>query len=149
MCAGGEKIKGGVRRLILWFMRHYYSCDIPLEAAIADDVIFQHSALGVVISKYAIVESGVTIMHGVTLGASKGLTNAPIIHRDAILGASCTIVGKVEVGEGSIVGAGAIVTKDVPPHHTVIGVNKIIPISDEMKKVIEQIQKKHPAMPLS
>ena len=138
MSTNREKTRG-VRKIIQWFMRHYYSCDIPIEAAIADDVVFQHSALGVVISKYAIIESGVTIMHGVTLGASKGLTNAPIIHKNVILGASCTIVGKVDVGEGCIVGAGAIVTKDVPPHHTVIGVNKIIPISDEMKKVIEQI----------
>ena len=135
----GKKSRGGVKKIIQWFMRHYYSCDIPLEASIADDVIFQHSALGVVISKYAIIESGVTIMHGVTLGASKGLTNAPIIRKNAILGANCTIVGKVEVGKGCIVGAGAIVTKDVPPHHTVIGVNKVIPISDEMINVIKQI----------
>lgn len=119
-------------------MRHYYSCDIPLEALIADRVTFQHSALGVVISKYAVIEEGVTIMQGVTLGASKGLENAPIIRRNSIICAGSIIVGKVEVGERCIVGAGAIVTKDVPAHHMVIGVNRILPISEEMNEVLKK-----------
>ena len=133
----GQKSKGGARRFIHWFMRHYYCCDIPLDTDIASDVIFQHSALGVVISKYAVVESGVTIMHGVTLGASNGLTNAPIIRKNSIICAGAIVVGKIEVGEGCIVGAGAIVTKNIPPHHTVVGFNKIMPINDKMKRIIQ------------
>lgn len=134
MLAIRKKSVGG-RRLISWFMRHYYGCDIPIDANIADDVSFQHSALGVVISKYAVVESKVIIQHGVTLGASKGLENAPVVHKGAILGARATIIGHVEIGKGAIVGAGAIVTKDVPPFHTVVGVNKVFPNSSEMETI--------------
>lgn len=38
------------------------------------------------------------------------------------LGARCMILPGVTVGEGAIVGAGAVVTKDVPPHALVAGV---------------------------
>lgn len=40
----------------------------------------------------------------------------------AWLGARCTILPGVTVGEGAIVGAGAVVTRDVPPHTLVAGV---------------------------
>jgi acetyltransferase-like isoleucine patch superfamily enzyme len=38
------------------------------------------------------------------------------------LGSNATILGGVEVGEGALVGAGAVVTRDVPPHAIVAGV---------------------------
>lgn len=112
LLAIGKKLKN---KLLQWFMRHYYCCDIPIETNIASDVIFQHSGLGVVISKYAVVESGVTIMHGVTLGASNGLTNAPIIRKHSIIGAGAILVGKIEVGEGCIIDAGAVLQKMFHP----------------------------------
>jgi len=45
-----------------------------------------------------------------------------VVRRGASLGANCTIVCGVEVGEFAFVGAGAVVTKDVPPHALVTGV---------------------------
>ena len=44
------------------------------------------------------------------------------VRRGAALGANCTIVCGVTLGEYSFVGAGAVVTKDVAPHCLVIGV---------------------------
>jgi len=44
------------------------------------------------------------------------------IEKDAVVGANAVIVARVKVGEGSIVSAGAVVTKDVPPHMVVMGV---------------------------
>ena len=43
------------------------------------------------------------------------------IEKDAVIGANAIIVTRVKVGEGSIVSAGAIVTKDVPPRKVVMG----------------------------
>lgn len=45
-----------------------------------------------------------------------------LVRRGATLGANCTIVCGVEIGENAVVGAGAVVTKDVPPHAVVTGV---------------------------
>src|SRR5215813_14050685 len=44
------------------------------------------------------------------------------ICKGASLGSNCTIMGGVTVGEGALVGAGAVVTKDVPPGAIVAGV---------------------------
>ena len=49
-------------------------------------------------------------------------TSAPInIGRDAWLGANVTICGGVEVGEGSIIGAGSVVTKNIPAGVIAVG----------------------------
>lgn len=45
-----------------------------------------------------------------------------LIKKGATLGANCTIVCGITVGENAFVGAGAVVTKDVPKHTLVVGV---------------------------
>ncbi|EJL37694.1 acyltransferase family protein [Caulobacter sp. AP07] len=63
-----------------------------------------------------------------------GVTAAPIvIDRNVWIGAGATVIGGVTVGENSVVAAGSVVTKDVPPN-TLVGGNpaKIIrSIADE------------------
>jgi acetyltransferase-like isoleucine patch superfamily enzyme len=44
-----------------------------------------------------------------------------IIRKGASIGANATILPEIEIGEGAIVGAGAVVTKNVPAHVTVVG----------------------------
>jgi acetyltransferase-like isoleucine patch superfamily enzyme len=45
-----------------------------------------------------------------------------VIEKNVWIAAGATIVGGVTVGENSVVGAGAVVTKDVPPNSFVAGV---------------------------
>jgi acetyltransferase-like isoleucine patch superfamily enzyme len=44
-----------------------------------------------------------------------------IIKRGASIGSGATVLGGIVVGENAIVGAGSVVTKDVPPNATVAG----------------------------
>jgi acetyltransferase-like isoleucine patch superfamily enzyme len=46
---------------------------------------------------------------------------ATLVKRGATIGANATIVCGTTVGEYAFVGAGAVVTKDVPPHAMVVG----------------------------
>ncbi|WP_156369758.1 DapH/DapD/GlmU-related protein [Arthrobacter sp. Leaf145] len=43
------------------------------------------------------------------------------IGRDVWIGASCVILGGVTIGEGSVIGAGSVVTKDVPSYSIAVG----------------------------
>lgn len=45
-----------------------------------------------------------------------------LVKKGATLGANCTIICGVEVGEYALVGAGAVVNKDVPPYALMVGV---------------------------
>jgi UDP-2-acetamido-3-amino-2,3-dideoxy-glucuronate N-acetyltransferase len=45
-----------------------------------------------------------------------------VVGRRAMLGSATVVLGGVRIGEGAIVGAGAVVTRDVAPGDTVIGV---------------------------
>jgi UDP-2-acetamido-3-amino-2,3-dideoxy-glucuronate N-acetyltransferase len=44
-----------------------------------------------------------------------------IVHRGASIGANATILPGIEIGEGAMVGAGAVVTRSVPPRAVVVG----------------------------
>lgn len=45
-----------------------------------------------------------------------------IVRRGATLGANCTIICGVQIGEHAFVGAGSVVNRDVPAHALVVGV---------------------------
>jgi UDP-2-acetamido-3-amino-2,3-dideoxy-glucuronate N-acetyltransferase len=79
----------------------------------------------------------VTLGEGVFCGPSMVFTNvynpralierkaeykATIVKKGATLGANCTIVCGVTVGEYAFVGAGAVINKDVKPHALMVGV---------------------------
>jgi len=87
------------------------------------------------IQNFVSVYRGVTVEDDVFLGPHATLTNdlyprsfneswevvPTIIKKGASVGANATIVAGVTIGEYAMVGAGAVVTKDVPPHALVYG----------------------------
>jgi len=59
----------------------------------------------------------------------------PIVEDGVSLGANCTILPGVCIGEGSFVGAGSVVTRDVPPWSLVKGVPGVTePLPDFLKE---------------
>jgi acetyltransferase-like isoleucine patch superfamily enzyme len=55
-----------------------------------------------------------------------GITHAPIVIEDDVwIGAAATICPGVTIGHGSVVGAGAVVAKDVPPMSLVTGTSVV------------------------
>lgn len=82
---------------------------------------------GVYVTRYTTIEDNVFLgplcvttndkymKYGATL---KG----PIIKRGAKIGSNATLLPGVVIGEGCIVGAGSVVTKDIPPYKVVVGI---------------------------
>ena len=58
------------------------------------------------------------ICQGVTLGGTGKETGDrhPKVGEGVLIGASATILGNITIGEGSMIAAGSLVLKEVPPH---------------------------------
>lgn len=65
----------------------------------------------------------------------------PVIRRYSVVGAGATLLPGVEVGEGAMVAAGAVVTKDVPPWTIVAGVPATVKqqVADDARQQIETL----------
>ena len=100
-----------------------FAVDIHPAARIGRGIMMDH-ATGIVIGETAVVEDDVSMLHGVTLGGSgkeKG-DRHPKVRRGVLLSAGAKVLGNIEVGEYSRVGAGSVVLDSVPPNCTVAGV---------------------------
>jgi serine O-acetyltransferase len=100
-----------------------FGLDIHPGARIGKGIFIDHGT-GVVIGETAVVEDGVSMLHGVTLGGTgkeRG-DRHPKVRRGVLIGAGAKILGNIEIGESSKVAAGSVVLHDVPPHVTVAGV---------------------------
>lgn len=85
---------------------------------------FIDHGVGVVIGETAEIGDDVTLYHGVTLGGTswnKGKRH-PTLADGVIVGAGAKILGPFTVGAGAKVGSNAVVTKEVPPGATVVGI---------------------------
>ena len=100
------------------FWRFWTQIEIHPGAQIESGVFIDHGG-GLVIGETAIVEKGVLLYHGVTLG---GTGKHPTVRRGALVSAHAQVIGPVEIGENAKVGAGAVVVADVPSDVTVVGI---------------------------
>lgn len=100
-----------------------YGVDIHPAATIGKGVMFDH-ATGIVIGETAVIEDNVSVLQNVTLGGTGNESGDrhPKIRQGVMLGSGAKILGNIEIGEGSKVGAGSVVLDNVPPHVTVVGV---------------------------
>lgn len=110
-----------VRKFWHLWLRVIYSCDIMPGMSIGNDVHFAHRGLGVVINPGVVIGNRVKIGCNVVIGGRNGITEVPIIEDDVQIGAGAIIIGPVRVGARAIIGAGAIVVKDVPHDCIVVG----------------------------
>lgn len=95
---------------------------------------FIDHGMGVVIGETSEIGDEVTFYHGVTLGGvslEKGKRH-PTLGDNVVVGTGAKILGAIEIGAGSRVGANAVVVKQVPPDSVVVGVpGQIVKRSDE------------------
>ena len=93
--------------------------------------------VGIEIGEEALIGAGCLLcdsdMHEVPLGSGKPIAMAPIrIGARAFIGARCIILKGVTIGEGAVVGAGSVVTRDIPPN-CIAGGNPAKPKFNDLK----------------
>ena len=124
----------------IWHFSHVLSgsrigrnCNIGQNVVIGPETVVGNNCK---IQNNVSVFKGVTLEDGVFCGPSMVFTNVynpraeirkmdqlrpTLVKKGATLGANCTIVCGVTIGRYAFVGAGAVVTKDVPDHALVVG----------------------------
>ena len=103
--------------------------DIHPAASIGNHFTIDHGT-GVVIGATCIIGNNVKLYQGVTLGAKsfpcdengnpiKGIPRHPILEDGVIVYSNATILGRITIGRGSVVGANIWVTEDLEPNSKV------------------------------
>jgi UDP-2-acetamido-3-amino-2,3-dideoxy-glucuronate N-acetyltransferase len=123
----------------IWAFAHVLpGAAIGKDCNICDGVFIEND---VVIGDRVTVKCGVQLWDGLRLeddvfvGPNATFTNDPfprsrsypaefprtVVRAGASIGANATILPGIEIGSGAMVGAGAVVTRDVPPRALVVG----------------------------
>ncbi|HSI50556.1 MAG TPA: serine acetyltransferase [Ideonella sp.] len=102
-----------------------YGCYISTSARIAPGVKFPHP-VGIVIGEGVVVGARAVIYQHVTLGGGRrgdgGSDRYPVLGDDVTVFAGAAVVGKVNVGARTTIGANAVVLSDLPEACTAVGV---------------------------
>lgn len=97
--------------------------EIHPGATIGKGLFIDHGT-GVVIGETAIIKDNVTMFHGVTLGGTgkeKGKRH-PTIGNNVFIGCGAKILGNIEIGDNTKIGANAVILKNTPANVTVVGI---------------------------
>jgi len=108
------------------FYQHFqnkYSIDLPLSVKLGYGIYIGHS-FAIAINKKCQIGNNVNISQCVTLGIKQTGNNmgVPIIGNNVYIGPGAKIIGSIRINDNSVVGANAVVTKDVPENAVVVGV---------------------------
>ena len=114
-----------IPRIITEMAHSETGIDIHPAAQIGHHFTIDHGT-GVVIGATCIIGNNVKLYQGVTLGAKsfpldadgnpiKGIPRHPILEDDVIVYSNATILGRVTIGKGCVVGANIWVTEDMEP----------------------------------
>ena len=112
-----------IPRLISQIARFFTGIEIHPGATIGKRFFIDHG-MGVVIGETTIIKDDVLLYQGVTLGGTGKDSGKrhPTLGNFVTVGAGAKILGNIEIGNNSIIGAGSVVIKDVPENCTVVGI---------------------------
>ena len=83
-------------------------------------ILFQHPFSTIINANS--IGSGCIFRHNTTVGnIHEDLDSVPIFLENVNVGASCIIIGKITIGKNVIIGAGTVLSKDVPDNCTIVG----------------------------
>lgn len=133
-----------VPRMITEMAHSETGIDIHPGATIGEGLMIDHGT-GVVIGATAVIGRDVRIYQGVTLGARsfptdeegnaiKGLPRHPVIGNGVVIYSNSTLLGRITVGDGAVIGGNLWVTTDVAPGERIIQ----SPSSDKTQQAINK-----------
>ena len=102
-------------------IRLVFSCWLPHRVCAGKNLVLGYGGLGVVLHCEVKIGDNVHIDQGVTIGGNGTACGVPCIENNVYIGAGAKILGPIRIGEGSVIGANAVVVQDVPPRSLCVG----------------------------
>ena len=102
-----------------------FGIEVPPRVPIGPGLVLMHTQ-GTVLGA-ATIGRNVTIYHQVTLGAvamdfAYTPELRPMVGDGVVIGVGAKVLGRLTLGNGSVVGANAVVLRNVPPRHVAVGI---------------------------
>ncbi len=119
-----------IPRIITEMAHSATGIDIHPGATIGRRFFIDHGT-GTVIGETCVIGDNVRLYQGVTLGAKsfpkdeegvlvKGIPRHPVVEDDVVIYSGATVLGRITIGKGSVVGGNVWVVNDVPPYSRVV-----------------------------
>jgi serine O-acetyltransferase len=127
-------------RFLAYIARWLTGVDIHPGAILGTGIFIDHG-MGVVIGETTIIGNGATIYQGVTLGGTGKQFGKrhPTLGNNVMIGAGAKVLGNINIGHNTRVGANSVVLHPVPDDCTVVGVpGRIISKSDKSPNLLTQ-----------
>ena len=111
--------------------------------------LFIDHGMGIVVGETTIIGNNVALFQGVTLGGTGKETGKrhPTLGNDIVVGAGAKILGNIEIGSNSYIGANAVILRNVPSNSTVVGVPGHV-TKQEGKKIDSMMDHVHVSDPM-
>ncbi|MBN3041062.1 MAG: serine O-acetyltransferase [Candidatus Omnitrophica bacterium] len=134
-------------RILSQLGRFFTGVEIHPGAKIGRRFFIDHG-MGVVIGETSQIGDDVLIYQGVVLGgvSQEKIKRHPTIGDNVVVGAGATLLGPINIGSGSRIGAGSVVIRDVPENATVVGVPGRV-ILPPVNKTISGVDLDHNKLP--
>ena len=135
-------------RAISQVTRFLTGIEIHPGAQIGKGLFIDHG-MGVVIGETTIIGKDVTLFQGVTLGGTGKECGKrhPTLGDNVVVGTGAKVLGNINIGDNSYVGANAVILRDVPANSTVVGVPGHITKKDGKKiDVMDHVHVSDPVM---
>jgi serine O-acetyltransferase len=99
-----------------------FHCYIPYQAEIGEGFEVGYWGVGVVIHPRVRIGQNVFVSNGVTIGGRNESPDVPRIEDNVFIATGAKVLGDVTIGQGSVIGANAVVIRSVPPRCIAVGV---------------------------
>jgi len=137
-----------IARIISQRTKRFTGIEIHPAASLGRRLFIDHGS-GIVIGETAEIGEDVVLYQGVTLGGTGKDTGKrhPTLANHVMISSGAKVLGPITIGEGSKIGAGSVVLKDVPPHCTVVGVpGRVVKQHDKRIADMDQIKLPDPIL---
>lgn len=115
-------IIGKFLRRVFWYLNFIlFKCDVDPSARVGAGLYAPHP-IGIVVGGEWDISEDVSILQGVTLGRTKSPKRRCTVGSGCIIGAGAKVIGQIDLGENSRIGANAVVLVSVPSNAVAVGV---------------------------